>query len=203
MKTLSSIQVHGAKPRRIELLQGDLTELGADEGFDLLVVSAFPDDYLPTRTSLIGALHRKGLSVADLAQDKSVDLRDNFSCWLSKPLTPSDRAVLHARIARRFDAMLLAGFVDEVIALRKHYQLDPNLPSMRCVGYRQALEHLDGYCDLPTFRDKGIFATRQLAKRQITWQRNFRESWGDLVEVDCLAAGMEKQVQHIVESRLD
>lgn len=118
-------------------------------------------------------------------------------------LTPSDRAVLHARIARRFDAMLLAGFVDEVIALRKHYQLDPNLPSMRCVGYRQALEHLDGYCDLPTFRDKGIFATRQLAKRQITWQRNFRESWGDLVEVDCLAAGMEKQVQHIVESRLD
>ena len=118
-------------------------------------------------------------------------------------LTPSDRAVLHARIARRFDAMLLAGFVDEVIALRKHYQLDPNLPSMRCVGFRQALEHLDGYCDLPTFRDKGIFATRQLAKRQITWQRNFRESWGDLVEVDCLAAGMEKQVQHIVESRLD
>ena len=118
-------------------------------------------------------------------------------------LTPSDRAVLHARIARRFDAMLLAGFVDEVIALRKHYQLDPNLPSMRCVGYRQALEYLDGYCDLPTFRDKGIFATRQLAKRQITWQRNFRESWGDLVEVDCLAAGMEKQVQHIVESRLD
>ena len=99
--------------------------------------------------------------------------------------------------------MLLAGFVDEVIALRKHYQLDPNLPSMRCVGYRQALEHLDGYCDLPTFRDKGIFATRQLAKRQITWQRNFRESWGDLVEVDCLAAGMEKQVQQIVESRLD
>ncbi len=118
-------------------------------------------------------------------------------------LAPSDRAVLHARIARRFDTMLLAGFVDEVIALRKHYRLDPNLPSMRCVGYRQALEYLDGYCDLPTFRDKGIFATRQLAKRQITWQRNFRESWGDLVEVDCLAAGMEKQVQHIVESRLD
>jgi len=118
-------------------------------------------------------------------------------------LTPSDRAVLHARIARRFDAMLLAGFVDEVIALRKHYRLDPKLPSMRCVGYRQALEYLDGDCDLPTFRDKGIFATRQLAKRQITWQRNFRESWGDLVEVDCLAAGMEKQVQHSVESRLD
>ncbi|MBP7394694.1 MAG: TIR domain-containing protein, partial [Zoogloea sp.] len=98
MKTLSSIQVHGAKPRRIELLQGDLTELGADEGFDLLVVSAFPDDYLPTRTSLIGALHRKGLSVAALAQDKSVDLRDNFSCWLSKPLSPADPGLRFTRI---------------------------------------------------------------------------------------------------------
>jgi tRNA A37 N6-isopentenylltransferase MiaA len=52
--------------------------------------------------------------------------------------------VLHARIARRFDTMLLAGFVDEVIRLRRHYRLDPNLPSMRCVGYRQALEYLDG-----------------------------------------------------------
>lgn len=98
MKTLSSIQVHGAKPRRIELLQGDLTELGEGEGFDLLVVSAFPDDYLPTRTSLIGALHRKGLSVADLAQEKSVDLRDNFSCWLSKPLSPTDPGLRFTRI---------------------------------------------------------------------------------------------------------
>jgi len=98
MKTLSSIQVHGAKPRRIELLQGDLTDLGADEGFDLLVVSAFPDDYLPTRTSLIGALHRKGLSVAALAQDKSVDLRDNFSCWLSKPVSLTDPGLRFTRI---------------------------------------------------------------------------------------------------------
>ena len=98
MKTLSSIQVHGAKPRRIELLQGDLTDLGADEGFDLLVVSAFPDDYLPTRTSLIGALHRKGLSVAALAQDKSVDLRDNFACWLSQPLSPTDPGLRFSRI---------------------------------------------------------------------------------------------------------
>ncbi|WP_374261299.1 tRNA (adenosine(37)-N6)-dimethylallyltransferase MiaA [Zoogloea sp.] len=118
-------------------------------------------------------------------------------------LAPSDRAVLHARIALRFDAMLLAGFVDEVIDLRRRYRLDPKLPSMRCVGYRQALEYLDGQCDLATFRDKGIFATRQLAKRQLTWQRNFREHWGDLVEVDCLAADAEHAVWAAVSRGLD
>lgn len=117
-------------------------------------------------------------------------------------LTPSDRAVLHARIERRFDSMLLAGFVDEVVRLRRHYELTPNLPSMRCVGYRQALEYLEGHCDLPTFRDKGIFATRQLAKRQITWQRNFRENWGDLVELDCLAEHLEETVRQTVEQAL-
>ncbi len=118
-------------------------------------------------------------------------------------LAPSDRATLHARIEKRFDAMLLAGFVDEVVALRRRYRLDPNLPSMRCVGYRQALEYLDGQCTLATFRDKGIFATRQLAKRQITWQRNFRENWGDLTELDCLAAGVEDSVRETVERALD
>ncbi|WP_374486567.1 tRNA (adenosine(37)-N6)-dimethylallyltransferase MiaA [Zoogloea sp.] len=122
--------------------------------------------------------------------------------YIPLALTPGDRSVLHARIARRFDAMLLAGFVDEVVALRKHYQLDPNLPSMRCVGYRQALEYLEGHIDLPTMRDKGVFATRQLAKRQLTWQRNFRDNWGDLVEIDCLADDLEKQVCTRVEQAL-
>jgi len=117
-------------------------------------------------------------------------------------LAPSDRALLHARIEKRFDAMLLAGFVDEVIALRRHYHLDPGLPSMRCVGYRQALEYLEGHCSLADFRDKGIFATRQLAKRQITWQRNFRDNWGDLVEVECFAPGLENRVRDAVEPRL-
>ncbi len=117
-------------------------------------------------------------------------------------LAPSDRAALHARIEKRFDAMLLAGFVDEVVALRRRYRLDPDLPSMRCVGYRQALEYLDGRCALATFRDKGIFATRQLAKRQLTWQRNFRDNWDDLIELDCLTAGVEDKVREAVERAL-
>jgi tRNA dimethylallyltransferase len=101
-------------------------------------------------------------------------------------LEPVDRAWLHGRIAQRFDAMLAAGFIDEVKALHARGDLTPDLPSMRCVGYRQAWELLDALDaheasgasgnlspkELNELRDKGIFATRQLAKRQITWLRS-------------------------------
>jgi len=87
-------------------------------------------------------------------------------------LEPTDRAWLHARIAERFDAMLAAGFLDEVRALRARGDLHPDLPSMRSVGYRQAWESLDGLHPLETLRERGIAATRQLAKRQITWLRS-------------------------------
>jgi tRNA dimethylallyltransferase len=101
-------------------------------------------------------------------------------------LAPSDRAVLHARIAARFDQMLAAGLVDEVRMLRTRYRLDPAMPSMRCVGYRQVWEYLDGESDVDTMRARGIAATRQLAKRQLTWQRQFRERWPEWMELDCL-----------------
>lgn len=91
-------------------------------------------------------------------------------------LAPADRAVLHARIEQRFDAMLAAGFLDEVRALRALPQLRAHpapleLPALRAVGYRQAWEHLHGLYGASEFRDRGIFATRQLAKRQLTWLR--------------------------------
>ena len=87
-------------------------------------------------------------------------------------LEPAERSWLHGRIAERFDAMLAAGFLDEVKALRARGDLNPDLPAMRCVGYRQAWEALDGTSPMADLRDKGIFATRQLAKRQITWLRS-------------------------------
>lgn len=86
-------------------------------------------------------------------------------------LEPVQRSWLHERIAQRFDAMLAQGFLDEVRALRARGDLHPDLPSMRCVGYRQAWEALDGRWPMAELRDKGIIATRQLAKRQITWLR--------------------------------
>ncbi|AJE97484.1 tRNA (adenosine(37)-N6)-dimethylallyltransferase MiaA [Pandoraea apista] len=99
-------------------------------------------------------------------------------------LEPGDRSVLHARIAERFRLMLAAGFIEEVERLRARGDLDPGLPSMRCVGYRQVWEYLDGETDYDTMRDKGIFATRQLCKRQLTWLRSMPERH----IVDCTAA---------------
>lgn len=87
-------------------------------------------------------------------------------------LEPADRAWLHERIAQRFDAMLAAGFLDEVRRLRARGDLHAGLPSMRSVGYRQAWEALDGAYPLQSVRDRGIAATRQLAKRQLTWLRS-------------------------------
>ncbi|MBK6612675.1 tRNA (adenosine(37)-N6)-dimethylallyltransferase MiaA [Ottowia sp.] len=86
-------------------------------------------------------------------------------------LEPRDRAWLHERIARRFDAMLAGGFLDEVAALRARGDLTPDLPSMRCIGYRQAWEALEAGRPLAELRERGIAATRQLAKRQLTWLR--------------------------------
>jgi tRNA dimethylallyltransferase len=86
-------------------------------------------------------------------------------------LCPRERATLHARIGLRFDAMLAAGFLDEVRALRADARLHEDLPAIRAVGYRQAWRHLAGETDAATFREQGIAATRQLAKRQLTWLR--------------------------------
>ncbi len=102
---------------------------------------------------------------------ESEQLRPAFD-FLSIGLLPGDRAVLHQRIARRFDEMLLAGLDEEVRQLRAKYTLNLNLPSMRCVGYRQTWEAQEGIIPHKELRDRGIFATRQMAKRQITWLTN-------------------------------
>jgi tRNA dimethylallyltransferase len=95
-------------------------------------------------------------------------------------VAPTDRATLHDRIARRFDAMLRDGLLDEVRRLKADPRLHENLPSMRAVGYRQAWQHLDGDGDIASLRERGIAATRQLAKRQLTWLRSEHDArWFD------------------------
>ncbi|MGQ3889891.1 tRNA (adenosine(37)-N6)-dimethylallyltransferase MiaA [Legionella sp. CNM-1927-20] len=91
-------------------------------------------------------------------------------------LFPEERAWLHQRIAKRFDQMLSLGFIKEVELLLDKWHLPPSCPAMRCVGYRQAYDYLLGKDNFNHFREKGIAATRQLAKRQLTWLRRWSES---------------------------
>ncbi|MGI4858798.1 MAG: tRNA (adenosine(37)-N6)-dimethylallyltransferase MiaA [Janthinobacterium lividum] len=117
-------------------------------------------------------------------------------------LEPSDRSVLHRRIEARFDAMLDEGLVDEVARLRARGDLAATLPAMRCVGYRQVWEYLDGP-DTPearrTMRDKGVFATRQLCKRQLTWLRSFT----DRRVVECSAPDTVARAADAIEALWD
>jgi tRNA dimethylallyltransferase len=117
-----------------------------------------------------------------IAQTQAAMEADTAPSGLLISLEPDNRAWLHQRIAQRFDAMLAAGFLDEVRSLRARADLHPDLPAMRCVGYRQAWALLDKLNNLKTpaevqqaehdFREQGIAATRQLAKRQLTWLRS-------------------------------
>ena len=113
-------------------------------------------------------------------------------------LMPSDRTVLHTRIAERFDAMLRQGLVEEVDNLRARFDLKPEMPSMRCVGYRQTWLYLDGEMDRDELRDRGIYATRQLAKRQMTWLRAMH----DAQVLDCLDPQLTLCVTQAIQSFL-
>jgi tRNA dimethylallyltransferase len=113
-------------------------------------------------------------------------------------LVPADRHILHQRIAERFDAMLAAGFLDEVRRLRARYPLRREHPSMRCVGYRQAWDHLEGLTDADTFRAQAIAATRQLAKRQLTWLK----AWRGAQSFDCLQADLADRVAAWLSAQL-
>lgn len=102
-------------------------------------------------------------------------------------ISPQDRSVLHDRIALRFSQMLDSGFIDEVSALRRRADLHLDLPAIRSVGYRQVWQYLDGDYDFEQMKEKGIAATRQLAKRQLTWLRGWEDlHWLDTFEQDNL-----------------
>src|SRR5437879_5526436 len=111
---------------------------------------------------------------------------------------PSDRAELHRRIEARFDSMLAAGLLEEVRALRARGDLDPGLPSIRSVGYRQAWAHLEGATSFDEFRAAAIAASRQLAKRQITWLRSMR----DALVIDPLRDGAQDELRTAITREL-
>ena len=113
-------------------------------------------------------------------------------------LIPGERSVLHQRISDRFELMLELGLINEVRELRGNYDLNPGLPSMRCVGYRQVWQYLDGEYGLGILREKAVAATRQLAKRQLTWLRATK----DVRQFDCLAEDLQEQIEAWVPQQL-
>ncbi len=113
-------------------------------------------------------------------------------------LVPGDRGQLHQRIAQRFEDMLELGLIGEVRWLRRHYALDLSMPSMRCVGYRQVWKYLEGEYSLETMRERAVAATRQLAKRQLTWLR----ALDDVVAFDCFRDSVAEEVLAYLRSAL-
>ena len=130
-----------------------------------------------------------------IGQQKSAELPFRI---LSVALIPSDRTRLHARIAIRFKAMLEFGLLDELHALREKYPLHANMTSMRCVGYRQAWQCMEGKINEAQLLETGLAATRQLAKRQLTWLR----SMPDNIELDCLAPDVTQTVLDAITGKV-
>lgn len=136
-------------------------------------------------------VHRlTGKTMTELQKAKQAPLPYQFHQFA---IAPKDRKILHERIEKRFKIMLEQGFKNEVLALYQRNDLHPDLPSIRCVGYRQMWEHLAGECDYEEMLFKGIAATRQLAKRQLTWLR----SWPD---VTWLETDGQENLQRVLSS---
>lgn len=125
--------------------------------------------------------------------------------WIQIAIAPQERTVLHQRIALRFDKMLELGFIEEVEALYRRGDLHEDMPSIRAVGYRQVWQFLAGECDQATMRERAIAATRQLAKRQLTWLRGWHDlSWINTLDAQGQPVEFEeifRQTLNIVEQR--
>src|SRR5450830_384912 len=151
---------------------------------------AHPPQRPPAPQPSPGSLRVSGQTMTEHRQRQSAQSADAGASGRSQlpytvanlAIAPANRQVLHERIAQRFTIMLEQGFVDEVVALRSRGDLHPGLPSIRAVGYRQVWDHLDGKLTSAEMQERGIIATRQLAKRQFTWLR----SWSDLHWLDSL-----------------
>lgn len=167
-------------------LHADLTRLDPDTGARLK-----PNDSQRIQRALELCLTTGGpMSALFAAQTAPAE-----NTWLEFALFPADRAWLHQRINTRFSQMLEQGLVDELRDLRARYPLNAEMPSMRCVGYRQAWRYLDGEIDAATLYEQGAAASRQLAKRQLTWLR----SWQHAVKLEPAAPEIRDELARQIE----
>lgn len=202
---------HGmdALPEGDETLRGRLTQQLHEEGLSTLYALLEKHDLEtasrlhPTDTQrILRALEIYFLTGNPMSVLLQRGKREAFSAFphslMMFHLVPSERAVLHQRIEQRFMEMLSNGFLEEVIFLKEKYQLNAEMSSMRCVGYRQALTYLDSLqtrTDYSLLQERGIIATRQLAKRQLTWLRNQPRA-AESYDLDCL--DLDKSYQKLL-----
>lgn len=197
-------------PQADPILRGQLEQRARHEGWPALhawlaqldPVTAqrlAPNDSQRIQRALEVCL-RAGRPMSQLLADHAAMPNPNPTTWqpIAISLEPSDRLALHQRIEQRFDQMLDHGLVTEVAALAQRADLHPGLPSIRCVGYRQVWSHVQGETSLAMARDQAVAATRQLAKRQLTWLR----SRSDRHTIDCLGHRPEAQVIDSIQAAL-
>ncbi|TXI41795.1 MAG: tRNA (adenosine(37)-N6)-dimethylallyltransferase MiaA [Nitrosomonas sp.] len=150
---------------------------------------------------------QRALEICYLAQQPLSELLKNPKAadfpyrTINIALIPKERSLLHARIATRFEAMLHSGLINEVQSIRQRFPaLSDQSPSMRCVGYRQTCLYLNGEINVAELFDKGTAATRQLAKRQLTWLRNMKTQV--IHEFDCLSNNTGTHIYHLLQQKL-
>lgn len=145
-----------------------------------------------------------GIPMSSWQTGEGDGLLDSYR-WIQIAIAPQERTVLHQRIALRFDKMLELGFIEEVEALYRRGDLHEDMPSIRAVGYRQVWQFLAGECDRTTMCERAIAATRQLAKRQLTWLRGWHDlSWINTLDAQGQPVEFEeifRQTLNIVEQR--
>ncbi|WP_100643602.1 tRNA (adenosine(37)-N6)-dimethylallyltransferase MiaA [Alteromonas facilis] len=194
-------QVPEAKPEIRDAIQAEALERGWPamhaelEAVDPVVASrVHPND--PQRIGrALEVYHATGKPLSHWQLQKTPGLADDPSVSVFQfAIAPNDRKVLHQRIQQRFEQMLAEGFIEEVEQLRARGDLHLDMPSMRCVGYRQVWQYLQGDFDADEMLEKGVAATRQLAKRQFTWLRG----WDKLHWLDTFAHDNSDQIRKMV-----
>ena len=191
-------------PGRDETLRAKIDEQAAREGWGSLHAELERVDPITARRinpadaqriqRALEVYYLTGQPMSALQRRREVQSTHRF---LQIGLMPSDRSVLHDRIAARFQIMLAQGLIKEVEGLRQAYALNANLPSMRSVGYRQVWQYLEGELDASALNEKAIAATRQLAKRQLTWLRGMK-----IQEFDCLKPAVETEIEAYLKKEL-
>ncbi|MGH8729888.1 MAG: tRNA (adenosine(37)-N6)-dimethylallyltransferase MiaA [Burkholderiales bacterium] len=191
-------------PEADSKLRAEIDSRAAEQGWGELHRELSALDPIAAEHIQLGDSQRiqRALEVCMLTGRRFSEMREQATPFpfraIAIALVPSERAVLHQRAAVRFRSMLQKGLIEEVQWLRANFALTAAMPSMRCIGYRQVWRYLEGEYDQRGLEEKAVAATRQLAKRQLTWIR----AMADVRQFDCFSSNLHTQVKQFIELSL-